>query len=49
MARPTPSSVRAAALRTQVTEAQKTNAPNLADLQKQLADMTASAGDGVQG
>jgi hypothetical protein len=29
-------------LRTQVTEAQKTNAPNLADLQKQLADTTAA-------
>jgi len=28
------------ALRAQVTEAQKTNAPNLADLQKQLADTT---------
>jgi hypothetical protein len=29
-------------LRTQVTEAQKTNATNLADLQKQLADTTAA-------
>jgi hypothetical protein len=29
------------ALRNQVTQAQQTNAPNLADLQKQLADVTA--------
>jgi hypothetical protein len=29
-----------AALRAQITDAQKTNAPNLADLQKQLADVT---------
>ena len=36
-------------LRAQVAEAQKTNAPNLADLQKQLADVTVGAGDGVQG
>jgi hypothetical protein len=36
-------------LRAQIAEAQKTNAANLADLQKQLTDATSDPRDGVQG